>query len=131
MKEFTPLEKRQKRRSAVVSGNLFLTGFSRLEVSQSTAPLLKEFTAKVYRAVLSIPFGQVRSYKWVAKKSGSPAACRAVGQVLKRNPYPLIIPCHRVVNTGRKTGGYIFGAKQKVFLLQLEKEIKKCLRSKK
>jgi methylated-DNA-[protein]-cysteine S-methyltransferase len=92
---------------------------------------MKEFTAKVYQTVLSIPFGQVRSYKWVAKKSGSPGACRAVGQILKRNPYPLIIPCHRVVNSDQKPGGYIFGARRKLFLLVLEKELTKCMRSRK
>ena len=92
---------------------------------------MKEFTAKVYQVVLSIPFGQVRSYKWVAKKAGSSAACRAVGQILKRNPYPLIIPCHRVVNSNQKPGGYIFGTKQKKFLLALEKELVKCMPSKK
>ena len=53
---------------------------------------MNKFTLKVYQAVLSIPFGQVRSYQWVAKQAGSPGACRAVGQILKRNPYPLIIP---------------------------------------
>ena len=92
---------------------------------------MKEFTARVYQAVLSIPFGQVRSYKWVAKKSGSPGACRAVGQILKRNPYPLIIPCHRVVNSDRKAGGYVFGSKRKLFLIALEKELTKCMLSKK
>ena len=92
---------------------------------------MKEFTAKVYQAVSAIPFGQVRSYKWVASKAGSPRAYRAVGQILKRNPYPLIIPCHRVVNNDRKMGGYVFGAKRKLFLLSLEKELKKCLPSKK
>ena len=92
---------------------------------------MKAFTLKVYQAVLSIPFGQVRSYKWVAQKAGSPDACRAVGQILKRNPYPLIIPCHRVVNSNRQSGGYILGAKRKLFLLALEKELKKCLHSKK
>jgi methylated-DNA-[protein]-cysteine S-methyltransferase len=92
---------------------------------------MKEFTARVYQAVLSIPFGQVRSYKWVAAQSGSPGAYRAVGQILKRNPYPLVIPCHRVINSDRKAGGYIFGIKQKIFLLTLEKEIKKCMLSKK
>jgi len=108
MKKFTPLEARQKRRLAVATGNLFLTGF----------------TVKVYRAVLSIPFGEVRSYKWVAQKAGSPGACRAVGQALKRNPYPLLIPCHRVVNSDRSIGGYVFGVKRKLFLLELERKIK-------
>ena len=115
MKEFTPLETRHKRRPTVAPGNLFLTGF----------------TINVYHAVLSIPFGQVRSYKWVARKAGSPRAYRAVGQILKHNPYPLIIPCHRVVNNNHKIGGYVFGAKRKLFLLSLEKEFKKCLLSKK
>ncbi|MDD5281315.1 MAG: MGMT family protein [Candidatus Omnitrophica bacterium] len=85
------------------------------------------FAAKVYRAVLSIPLGQVRSYKWVAQKAGSRRAYRAVGQVLKRNPYPLIIPCHRVIKSDKKIGGYVFGIKQKKFLLALEKEMVKCL----
>ena len=92
---------------------------------------MKAFTAKVYQTVLSIPLGQVRSYKWVAKKCGSAGAARAVGQILKRNPYPLIIPCHRVVNSDQKAGGYIFGAKRKLFLLALEKELTKCMLSKK
>ncbi|MDD5130980.1 MAG: MGMT family protein [Candidatus Omnitrophica bacterium] len=92
---------------------------------------MNKFTAKVYRVVLSIPFGQVRSYKWVARQAGSPGACRAVGQILKRNPYPLIIPCHRVVGSNQKIGGYNLGAKRKVFLLALEKELAKCMVSKK
>jgi methylated-DNA-[protein]-cysteine S-methyltransferase len=85
------------------------------------------FAAKVYRVVLNIPLGQVRSYKWVAQKAGSAQACRAVGQVLKRNPYPLIIPCHRVIRNDKKLGGYVFGQQQKRFLLALEKELAKCL----
>jgi methylated-DNA-[protein]-cysteine S-methyltransferase len=87
---------------------------------------MKLFAARVYQAVLSIPLGQVRSYKWVAKKAGSANACQAVGQILKRNPYPLIIPCHRVIRSDRKIGGYVFGIKQKKLLLKLEKELVKC-----
>lgn len=85
------------------------------------------FAIKVYKAVLSIPLGQVRTYKWVAAKAGSPRAYRAVGQILKRNPYPLIIPCHRVIKSSRELGGYVFGAKHKQLLLVLEKEIKQPL----
>ncbi|MFH0826593.1 MAG: MGMT family protein, partial [Candidatus Omnitrophota bacterium] len=58
---------------------------------------MTSFAKKVYRAVLSIPFGQVRSYKWVARKAGSPRAVRAVGSLLKKNPCPFMIPCHRVI----------------------------------
>jgi methylated-DNA-[protein]-cysteine S-methyltransferase len=92
---------------------------------------MKAFTAKVYRAVLSIPFGQVRSYQWVAQQAGSAHAARAVGQILKRNPYPLIIPCHRVVHSDQRPGGYVFGAKRKLFLLATEKALAKCIPSKK
>lgn len=83
------------------------------------------FARKVYRAVLTIPLGQVRSYKWVAAKAGRPKASRAVGQALKNNPYPLIIPCHRVVPAGGGCGGYLFGAKAKRALLDLEQKISK------
>ncbi|MFA5115787.1 MAG: MGMT family protein [Candidatus Omnitrophota bacterium] len=82
------------------------------------------FAKKVYKAVLSIPIGQVRSYKWVAQAAGRPRAFRAVGQILKNNPYPLIIPCHRVVKSDLSLGGYVFGGKLKKTLLNLEKEIR-------
>ena len=82
------------------------------------------FAKKVYKATLTIPLGQVRSYKWVARQAGSPGACRAVGQVLKRNPWPLIIPCHRVVGENGKLGGYSCGIKKKKLLLDLEAQIK-------
>lgn len=85
------------------------------------------FAKKVYKVVLSIPLGEVRTYKWVARKAGSPGAYRAVGTVLKNNPYPLIIPCHRVVKSNDKLGGYIFGVKQKRLLLDLEKRFSLCL----
>jgi methylated-DNA-[protein]-cysteine S-methyltransferase len=85
------------------------------------------FTKKVYKAVLSIPMGQVRSYKWVAQKIGKPHATRAVGQVLKRNPWPLIIPCHRVICADGRLGGYSLGTKKKKLLLDLEKQINKSM----
>ncbi|MFH1191239.1 MAG: MGMT family protein [Candidatus Omnitrophota bacterium] len=81
------------------------------------------FAAKVYRVVSTIPIGTVRSYKWVAKKCGFPRAYRAVGTALKNNPYPLIIPCHRVVRSDKKIGGYVFGGGNKKMILELEKEI--------
>lgn len=88
------------------------------------------FAKKIYRVVSKIPIGEVRTYKWVAQKAGKPAASRAVGQILKRNPYPLIIPCHRVINSDNKIGGYVFGANKKKALLDMEKEILKCLGTK-
>jgi O-6-methylguanine DNA methyltransferase len=85
------------------------------------------FAKKVYRAVLSIPLGEVRTYKWVARKAGRPQAYRAVGQVLKNNPYTIIIPCHRVVASGNKLGGYSRGRKAKMALLNLERQIRRLM----
>lgn len=82
------------------------------------------FAKKVYKVVLSIPLGQVRTYKWVAQKAGRPKAYRAVGQILKNNPYPLIIPCHRVIECSGNLGGYTGGKKIKKALLELERQIR-------
>ena len=79
------------------------------------------FAKKVYKVVSSIPLGEVRTYKWVAKKAGLPRAYRAVGTILKNNPYPLIIPCQRVIKSNDKLGGYRFGIKRKRALLDIEK----------
>lgn len=92
--------------------------------------MTSSFTKKVYQAVLSIPLGEVRTYKWVAKKAGSPKAFRAVGSALKRNPFPLIIPCHRVIKSDKEIGGYSLGKDKKKTLLDLEKEIYRCIRTK-
>jgi len=72
---------------------------------------------------LKIPLGQTRSYKWVAQAIGKPKAVRAVGQALKNNPFPLIIPCHRVIKEDGALGGYAGGKNTKKTLLSLEKEI--------
>jgi methylated-DNA-[protein]-cysteine S-methyltransferase len=89
------------------------------------------FARKVYKIVSGIPIGEVRNYKWVAGKAGKPEASRAVGQILKRNPYPLIIPCHRVINSNNMIGGYVFGVNKKKLLLDMEKEILRCLGTRK
>jgi O-6-methylguanine DNA methyltransferase len=108
------------------------TGFKQSKQRKSLPPRPHTlFAVRVYRAVLGIPLGEVRSYKWVAAKAGSPDACRAVGQILKRNPCPLIIPCHRVVKSNQEAGGYVYGRQRKKELLALEKEIAGCLISKK
>lgn len=79
------------------------------------------FKTKVYEVVRHIPSGKVLSYKEVAKKSGSPLACRAIGQIMARNPFPLLIPCHRVVGSG-KVGGFSGqgGVLTKIKMLNLE-----------
>lgn len=81
---------------------------------------LTDFRRKVYIAVLDIPKGQTRSYKWVAEKIGSPRASRAVGNALNANPYPGVVPCHRVIRSDGSIGGYFKGASAKRRMLELE-----------
>lgn len=78
------------------------------------------FQRKVWRAARLIPYGETRSYAWVAAETGSPKAARAVGQALGKNPLPVIIPCHRVVAADGGIGGFSGGIKTKRFLLSLE-----------
>lgn len=78
------------------------------------------FQRKVWEAARSIPYGQTRSYRWVAEKIGKPEAARAVGQALGKNPIPVIIPCHRVIASDGKLGGFALGLEMKRTLLRLE-----------
>ena len=78
------------------------------------------FLRRVYKVVENIPAGERRSYQWVAKEAGRVKAYRAVGQILKRNPYPLTTPCHRVVKSDHSLGDYLWGKTMKKRLLQLE-----------
>jgi methylated-DNA-[protein]-cysteine S-methyltransferase len=81
---------------------------------------LTAFQQKVLAATCQIPWGQVRTYAWVAGKAGSPRGFRAAGQALNRNPIPIFIPCHRVIASGSKLGGYGGGLDWKVRLLKNE-----------
>ena len=67
---------------------------------------LTDFQKQVYRATAQIPHGETRNYAWVAEKVGKPLACRAVGQALKKNPFLVVVPCHRVVST-HDMGGFM------------------------
>jgi len=72
------------------------------------------FRRKALRAATAIPYGEVRTYGDVAKQAGNPRASRAVGAAMAHNPLPPIIPCHRVVASGGKLGG--FSAKEGIKL---------------
>ncbi|MGH7584354.1 MAG: bifunctional transcriptional activator/DNA repair enzyme AdaA [Gemmatimonadales bacterium] len=88
-----------------------------------TVPLVirgSSFELAVWRELQRIPWGETRSYADVARAIGNPKAVRAVGSANGRNRLPIIIPCHRVVNTGGKLGGYGGGLWRKLRLLQLE-----------
>ncbi len=81
---------------------------------------LGAFTQKVLNELRKIPRGQVKTYGWLAKKIGKPKAARAVGQALKRNPIPIIIPCHRIIRDDGTIGGFSMGVNIKERLLALE-----------
>ena len=86
-----------------------------LDLSRATA-----FQREVWEITRLIPYGETRSYTWVAEQISKPRAVRAVGQALGRNPLPSIVPCHRVVNHDGKLGGYNGGVEMKRYLLFLE-----------
>lgn len=67
---------------------------------------LSDFQLKVYKALTEIPHGETRTYAWVANRVGQAAAPRAVGQALRKNPMPILIPCHRVVSANA-LGGFM------------------------
>ena len=79
-----------------------------------------EFEKRVWMTLNDIPYGETRTYKWMAEKVGSPGAARAVGQALSKNPIPVVIPCHRVIESDGSMGGYSSGVKTKVRLLEME-----------
>lgn len=80
-----------------------------------------KFQRKVWREIAKIPFGKTKTYKEIAEAIGNPLAYRAVGQACKKNPVPIIIPCHRVISSSGSLGGYRGGIKRKKILLDLEK----------
>ncbi len=79
------------------------------------------FERKVWSFLKKIPYGETRSYKEVAEAIGHPKAFRAVGRANAHNPIPLIIPCHRVVESNGGLGGYGHGTRVKKMLLDFEK----------
>jgi len=87
----------------------------RLDLSGATP-----FQRMVWEATRLIPYGETRSYAWVAGQVNKPGAARAVGQALGRNPLPIIIPCHRVIRGDGSLGGFSNGLEVKERLLHLE-----------
>jgi len=87
----------------------------RLDLSGATS-----FQHTVWEAARLIPYGETRNYGWLAERVGQPRTARAVGQAMGRNPIAIIIPCHRVIASGGKLGGFGAGLAMKRFLLRLE-----------
>ena len=79
-----------------------------------------EFERDVLEVLTKIPRGEVRSYRWVAKKAGRPGAVRAVGNICANNVVPFVVPCHRVVPASGGVGNYAYGTPMKKKLLERE-----------
>ena len=81
-----------------------------------------DFQRRVWKEISKIPFGETRTYKDLAIAIGKPNSSRAVANACGKNPYPVIIPCHRVIRSDGKLGGYsgVGGVKKKKELLKLE-----------
>lgn len=84
------------------------------------APQGTEFQKSVWQALLTIPYGQTRSYGELAAQLGQPKASRAVGAANGRNPLSIVVPCHRVIGSSGKLTGFGGGLEAKELLLKLE-----------
>jgi methylated-DNA-[protein]-cysteine S-methyltransferase len=110
----TPLERQ-------VAGELteYFKG-SRSRFTFPVSPRGTDFERRCWDALLEIPYGATRTYGAIARGLGNPEGARAVGSANHKNPIPIVIPCHRVVNTGGGLGGYGGGLELKRRLLALE-----------
>lgn len=101
--------------SAYLSGEKIRFLLDNLRIDQCSL-----FQQQVLRACFSIPRGRVSTYRHIAEQIGRSKAVRAAGTALARNPFPIIIPCHRVVSSDMSLGGYLGGLDMKRTLLELE-----------
>jgi methylated-DNA-[protein]-cysteine S-methyltransferase len=99
--------------------NYFAGRKKKISMSLMDTSICYPFQLQVLKTERTIPYGKVASYSWVARQIGS-HAYRAVGTALARNPFPLIIPCHRAVRSNRTLGGFQGGLDMKRRLLELE-----------
>ncbi len=105
-----------KKLAAQMAKRIFGKANKSVKVSLSGTP----FQQSVWKALLGIPSGKVVSYADIARKVKKPKAVRAVGTALGANPVPILVPCHRVIASGGKTGGYTGGLAIKRRLLKAE-----------
>jgi methylated-DNA-[protein]-cysteine S-methyltransferase len=90
-----------------------------LDLSEAGTP----FEQRVWQALTEIPYGETITYAELARRIGSPNACRAVGRANGRNPVWLIVPCHRVIGSDGSLTGYAGGVDLKRRLLELERSL--------
>ncbi len=101
-----------------------LRAYFKRELKAFDLPLAPEgtpFQLKVWQALRDIPYGELVSYKTIAKAIGNPNAVRAVGGANGRNPIPIIVPCHRVIGSNGRLTGFGGGLETKQRLIDLER----------
>jgi methylated-DNA-[protein]-cysteine S-methyltransferase len=122
-KEFPAISEKEKKLPAKIATQIaeFYAGKRvKFDTSLLNFKKLSGFSAKVLKETCKIPRGKVTTYSGLAAKIGSPHAARAVGTALANNPFPLVIPCHRVVRADRTLGGFGGGLSMKRDLLTKE-----------
>ena len=77
-------------------------------------------STRVYKKLLQVPKGKITTYDELSKAVGLKNGQRAIGMIMKKNPFPVIVPCHRVVKSDSKIGGYVYGERVKSRMLANE-----------
>lgn len=106
---------------AILEIQEYLRG-KRREFSLPICPAGTDFQMRVWEELRRIPYGRTITYLQLAERIGNPKAVRAVANACGANPLPIIIPCHRVIASGGKPGGYTGGLDIKINLLDIEKQ---------
>ena len=75
---------------------------------------------KIYKKLLQVPPGKITTYGELSRAVGFENGQRAIGQIMKKNPFPVIVPCHRVVISDGTVGGYAYGSERKKHMLSKE-----------
>jgi len=114
-KELSPLLQRLKE-DFQLYGEGVRVDFSRYPLRLTS---YTDFARRVWEQVRRVPYGEVRSYKWVGTRVGC-RGYRAIGKILSCNPFPILIPCHRIIREDGSLGGYSQGLKVKEELLRME-----------
>lgn len=103
--------------------NLYFSSYPIVKWKTQIALYGSSFEMSVWDEIKKIPYGQTLTYQEIAQKMGNKFLARAVGNACKKNPIPIIIPCHRVIKSSGDLGGYSQGKELKQYLLQLESSI--------
>lgn len=121
-----PGQPRRRDAGALAEAKGQLAAYLRRESDELALPVdlsaLTDFQQRVLEEACRVPRGQVSTYGQIARRLGMPQAAQAVGQALRRNPIPIVVPCHRVVASDGSLGGYggEMSSQRKIRLLQLE-----------